>query len=397
MAEVSRIQGPGGTPEHDKGKKVQTDSEKFKEAMKIQKIREVDPEEQKKRKRREEAEEEDEVQGPAPTTPPGHVAPFEEKTKEVSPLDLQKAGKAAPSPIETAQPTKKGAQAAQPIKPFAAEEAAEVPPEQPVATPPAPPQQPVPMPTVQQPAVTPLSPPQAPQPPTERAPAAKKPEANEPTPIAPPAEAGRGEQKEKFFEQFAKGKKTEEEMTEEAAATAVAPPSPVPGAPESKKAEKQRAEEIAEAGGVGPATTELPPSTDISQIQPMAMPSYAYLHPQVMELFERMVGVMTVMDMNGVRETTVTLNAPQFSSSVFYGAQIIIQEYTTAPKVFNIQMVGSPQAVALFQANADDLMAAFQSGKYNFRVNRLEASLSERPLIRRKEGPGKEKEKEKGK
>ena len=112
-----------------------------------------------------------------------------------------------------------------------------------------------------------------------------------------------------------------------------------------------------------------------------------------MEIFDRMVGVMTVMSMSGITETVITLNTPQFASSVFFGSQIIIQEYSTAPQAYNIQLNGSPQAVALFQGNADDLMAAFQAGNYNFRVNRLEAGhLTERPLFKRKEKAGGEKE-----
>jgi hypothetical protein len=42
--------------------------------------------------------------------------------------------------------------------------------------------------------------------------------------------------------------------------------------------------------------------------------------------------------------------------------------------------------VAAFQGNTNDLMAAFQHGNYNFRVNRLDTSLlDERPLFKRKD------------
>jgi hypothetical protein len=119
---------------------------------------------------------------------------------------------------------------------------------------------------------------------------------------------------------------------------------------------------------------------------PEAFPSYPNISPQLQELFDRMVGVMTVMNMSGITETVITLNSPQFASSVFFGTQIIIQEFSTAPQAFNIQLNGEPQAVALFQGSADDLMAAFQAGNYNFRVNRLETGyLADRPLFKRKE------------
>ncbi|HKZ00289.1 MAG TPA: hypothetical protein VJ112_03885, partial [Rhabdochlamydiaceae bacterium] len=111
-----------------------------------------------------------------------------------------------------------------------------------------------------------------------------------------------------------------------------------------------------------------------------------------------MVGVITVMSSSGVTETVITLNSPQFASSVFFGAQIIIQEYSTAPKAFNIQLNGNPQALDIFQGNADDLMAAFQYGNYNFKINRLDTGLLREPqhLIQRKEDIGKEPEEQKG-
>jgi hypothetical protein len=105
-----------------------------------------------------------------------------------------------------------------------------------------------------------------------------------------------------------------------------------------------------------------------------------------MDLFDRMVGVMTVMNLSGMTETVVTLNAPQFASSVFFGSQIIIQEFSTAPKQFNIQLNGTPQAIALFQGNASNLMATFSQGNFGFRVHRLQTgNIEEKPLFKRKE------------
>lgn len=120
---------------------------------------------------------------------------------------------------------------------------------------------------------------------------------------------------------------------------------------------------------------------------PEAIPPYAMMRPEVQEIFDRMVGVMTVMNLSGMTQTVITLNMPQFASSVFFGTQIIIQEFSSAPQAFNIQLNGTPEAVELFQGNADDLMAALQAGNYNFRVNRLETGFltTERPLFRRKE------------
>lgn len=212
-----------------------------------------------------------------------------------------------------------------------------------------------------------------------------------------------------FFEQLGKGgeekkedkkpAKTAEELEKEAEAQGIAvggQPTPFTPTLEEKGGKKVEEKEMPTAMTPETPTAggELPGAA--IPAAPEALPSYVNIHPQVMEIFDRMVGVMTVMNMSGMTETVITLNAPQFASSVFFQSQIIIQEFSTAPQAFNIQLIGTPQAVALFQGNAEDLMAAFQAGNYNFRVNRLETGyLTERPLFKRKDKAG-EKEKDTG-
>lgn len=116
---------------------------------------------------------------------------------------------------------------------------------------------------------------------------------------------------------------------------------------------------------------------------------YSQLPTSIQELFTRMLGVITVMNLTpGVTETTFILNSPQFASSVFFGSQIIIKEFSTAPQVFNIQLNGSQQATTAFQSNLTTLAAAFQEGSLNFKVNRLETGYrqdDESPLFHRKD------------
>ncbi len=211
-----------------------------------------------------------------------------------------------------------------------------------------------------------------------------------------------------FFEQLGKegegGKKgmtpvktPEEEEGEVQGVVPLGQPTPFAAGVEEKEGKKEEGKETPPE--MGAAIPQIPgelPGALPSPPTPEPLSPYAHLHPEVMELFDRMVGVMTVMSMSGLTETTFTLNSPQFASSVFFGTQIVIQEFSTAPQSFNIQLNGSPQAIALFQANTDDLMAAFQASNYNFRINRLETGyLSDRPLFKRKEKAG-ENEKETG-
>lgn len=137
------------------------------------------------------------------------------------------------------------------------------------------------------------------------------------------------------------------------------------------------------------ASQEAPPPIGPIQVERSALPAYATLKPEIFELFERMVGLMTIQQSKGVSTTTVTLNMP---GSVFNGCQIVLEHYQTAPNSFNLQLQGSPRAVEIFNDNMADLTSAFQGAKLSFDVNIRTPVLlrEERPQVRRKERPEEE-------
>lgn|GEM_PF-1748688 len=105
--------------------------------------------------------------------------------------------------------------------------------------------------------------------------------------------------------------------------------------------------------------------------------NYAFLQlpPQVYEIFEKMVGVMTIEQYGDISTTTVTIN---MENSVFNGAQIVIDHYSTAPNAFNIQLQGSDEAVNYFSANLDTLNQAFSQSNLNYDINLKTPILSEK-------------------
>jgi hypothetical protein len=407
MPEVNRVSGPGGPQEPGKDKSI-ADAKKFRELMKVQKVDDVDEDQKKKRKRKEQAEAEaaadteENLAAQGPVTPkdadgPTSFQPIKEGLKTSGPIKAD----APTAPTEKLPPP--------PAMPETGKTAEKI--TQPPATPKS--QQPA------ESALTPQAPtgPESQEAPKEKAEQAKA-HAQEKRAQAQERSAkqfrsdeektirkgkeedfkevsnARKEEKETYFKEMSGQKKPKEETggfrQEEPAASAF-PFAPQPPS-ESKKPSKKE-EKIESTQGVSAQIptpdTSLPvgPPTPISS----SPPSYAYLHPLVLDLYEKMVGVMTVMATAGVTETTVTLNAPEYQGSVFYGSQIRITEFSTAPKAFNIQVISNPQGIALLQENTEDLMAAFQTGKYNFRVNRFEASLvEEKPIFKRKEGVGKD-------
>jgi hypothetical protein len=111
------------------------------------------------------------------------------------------------------------------------------------------------------------------------------------------------------------------------------------------------------------------------------------INPQILDLIDLMVGSVALVDAAGISETTITLDSPGFAGSLFYGAEITVREYSTAPKAFNIHFSAGADAIALFNTHASDLMAAFQNDHSAFKLNRLETHLLEnhRPFFKRKE------------
>ncbi len=108
------------------------------------------------------------------------------------------------------------------------------------------------------------------------------------------------------------------------------------------------------------------------------------LSPQILDLFDRIVGVVTVLQMQGKTETTIHLNEQQ--SPMLQGAEIVISQVSTAPGSYNIELKGSPQAAALFEDNLEQLKKAFQrreeenktaKKEFNFKVNDIRISLKD--------------------
>ncbi|MCH9612767.1 MAG: hypothetical protein S4CHLAM102_12640 [Chlamydiia bacterium] len=117
----------------------------------------------------------------------------------------------------------------------------------------------------------------------------------------------------------------------------------------------------------------------IQQVQP----SYTHLHPQVFDLFQRMVGVMMVEQHKGVSTTTITLKMP---GSVFNDCKVKIEHFDTAPHQFNVQLIGSAAANNTFMTNMKTLETAFRQGNYGFEVNLLRPVLPQTEASAKKKG-----------
>jgi hypothetical protein len=112
-------------------------------------------------------------------------------------------------------------------------------------------------------------------------------------------------------------------------------------------------------------------------------PSYATLSANVYELFEKLIGLLMIEEHKGISITTIKLSMP---GSVFNDCEIKLEHFDTAPNSFNIQLLGNPSAVDLFNANYQSLVNAMTQSTFSFKANIRRPVLLEsyRHLIKRK-------------
>lgn len=370
MVDLSKVYGPDGKPTEGpkKKKEHEIDPEKFREMM--GKVGEAGPEEQGKRKRKDEQEADLEGQFLASGMPgQGEITPVsdEDTFKLTLGDELPRGGfgASAPSgegvstPSEQQPPTEYPqayeSQTAQPEPKHHKQRAQkEIEPAQ---------QQRTPSKTTKK----------KPEKLTEGLPTpkgVKKPETEKKPPITPliPPE------KKPSVPPKLTEKEKEKEVAEEMEIAA-----PLPSGAWEQKVEKVKEKEKEPLVTYGLAKEDLPtflgsPGMPIAVLPSEASSPY-FKVPEIYEMFERMVGVMTVMTTTGMSQTTLVLDAPQFASSPFFGVEIEITEFSTAPKAFNIEIRAPDIAKNIIDKNVSELVAAFQAGQYNYRVNRVDTAL----------------------
>jgi hypothetical protein len=98
------------------------------------------------------------------------------------------------------------------------------------------------------------------------------------------------------------------------------------------------------------------------------------LHPQVMQLFDRLVGVITVLQVQGKTETSIQLNDQQFPH--LKGTEILVTRFDTASNAYNIELRGPPEAVKILQKDLEGLKKTFSSRKKEFKFEITDITIS---------------------
>jgi hypothetical protein len=167
-------------------------------------------------------------------------------------------------------------------------------------------------------------------------------------------------------------------------------PIPTGEATLSDKGKDQQGQKQKEKETVTPIEAPLitPYIEAITPAPPAELPVYSRLSPEVFEIFQRMVGMMTIQKESGISTTTITISKP---GSLFDSGKLVLEHYDTAPHAFNVEFQGNEAQVNLFNENITDLVAAIQQAKLTYNVNVRRASLSTpHRIVERKEDVNKE-------
>lgn len=117
----------------------------------------------------------------------------------------------------------------------------------------------------------------------------------------------------------------------------------------------------------------------------------SFLNPELVPIFEHMIGSLFFLEKKGMSSMTVILDNEKFASSRFYGSKITFEKYSTAPNSYNIRLTGSQEAVTIFNDNLDGLYKTLQKADLDFDVGRVYAEYDQtKPLFKRKPKIGKD-------
>ena len=195
----------------------------------------------------------------------------------------------------------------------------------------------------------------------------------------------KGEEISKKAEEAIEKKKAQRAEEEEEAPLATTVNQEIFTAQQQATSEKQKEDrkKIAEKEALSSAVLQtgaqeglLP--AQIEGLSPSNAPPPPYLDPKVWALVDQIVGAIIYSINNGEKTTTVLLNVPP--SHVLHQTEITIREFSTAPLAYNVQINGTAQAIALIDANLNNLRTLFDTRNYKFKIHRLETGY-----VRRKE------------
>jgi len=113
-------------------------------------------------------------------------------------------------------------------------------------------------------------------------------------------------------------------------------------------------------------------------------PIYQRFQPEIREFFQDLVSEMVFLNSSGKSQTMITLSSPHLQSSPLYGMQILITEYSSAPKLFNVELYANATAMALVAPSLKEFTNTFDKSKFPFDIHRFELYNQEESSLLKK-------------
>jgi len=123
-------------------------------------------------------------------------------------------------------------------------------------------------------------------------------------------------------------------------------------------------------GSVPPFSPYLSSFTEVQKGNPVsAVPA------SCTDLFDKLCCEMLVMTGERSTQTTLVLQTDAFLNSPFYGATVMIEEFSTAPKIFNVSIKGTTEAISLLQTHTASFFRLLETRNFSFAIHRIDTDL----------------------
>lgn len=136
---------------------------------------------------------------------------------------------------------------------------------------------------------------------------------------------------------------------------------------EKKKENPTKETPQAVEGAVELAPSIVTEGMEVAEINPV----------EISSIVEEMAEYIKIESDNGISKTTVKVS---MQGTVFEGSEIVIDHYDTAPHSFNLQLMGNPEAMQLFEAHLGTLQLSLNAHEAlkGFQVHIMQPVLTQK-------------------
>lgn len=104
-----------------------------------------------------------------------------------------------------------------------------------------------------------------------------------------------------------------------------------------------------------------------------------------LQIIDKLCSEMIVMDAESCVTTTFVLETEAFQNSPFYKATVTIEEYSTAPKVFNVSITAQESAINLLESQMAGFFELLETRNFSFAIHKIDTYLSTDSWYKEKE------------